>query len=189
MLDLGKWNRDCRFVMIRYTWSQADEDRYDQDGEPPCRHWHIDKRTPILSLNFLEFHYSYGGHAYVSRSSQHTQTKLMAERLPSLLICDLFPYSCIRLTHSRFIMTSDQLAESLTQRSEALLKDMKKEPLDQYHVDEDEVLETILILLSGSSQVRMGLCDTEIDTLKYRYQLGDVLQAGFEGFMRNKPIE
>ena len=66
---------------------------------------------------------------------------------------------------------------------------MKGGPLDQYHVDEDEVLETILILLSESSQVRMGLCDTEIDMLKYRYQLEDVLQAGFEGFIRNEPIE
>ena len=77
--------------------------------------------------------------------------------------------------HSRFIMTSEQLAESLTQRSKALLKDMKRGPLDQYHVDEDKVLETILMLLNESSQVRMGLCDTEIDMLKYRYQLEDVL--------------
>ena len=66
---------------------------------------------------------------------------------------------------------------------------MKGGPLDQYHVDKDEVLETILMLLSGSSQVRMGPCDTEIDMLKYCYQLEDVLQAGFEGFMQNEPIE
>ena len=98
MLDLEKLNPDCRFVMIRYIWSQSD-----RDGEPPCRHWQIDKRTPILPLTFMEFHYTHDWHPYYCKTGHFTE-RMTTDRLPSLVVCDLFPYSCIRLTYSRFII-------------------------------------------------------------------------------------
>ena len=189
MLDLGKLNPACRFVMMRYTWSQVDKDRYDRDGEPPYRHWHVDKRTPILPLTFLLMEYTSGYHAYSGRNTLFTTQNLIANRLPSLLVCDLFPYTCIRLTHSRFIVTSDQLASYIPRRSAAVLKDLDDGPLDRYHVDEDEVLDVIMELLSGRSQVQMGLCNLVVDTSKYCCQLRQVLSAGVDGFMRMNPIE
>ena len=188
MLDLGKLNPDCRFVAIRYIWSQADKDRYDRDGEPPRRHWHIDKRTPIIPLTFLELHYLRDWHPHSVSTSEFT-SRLIADRLPSLVVCDLFPHTCIRMAHSRFIMTSDQLPKELRRFTQAVLEDIDGGPLDQYHVDEDEILEAILMLLSGRSRVQMGLCKTEIHTDRYCRQLRDVLAAGFEGYMQKEPAE
>ena len=189
MLDLGKLNPACRFVMMRFTWSQVDKDQYDRDGEPPYRHWHIDKRTPILPLTFLPMKYTSGYHAYTTDNTLFTADKLIANRLPSLLVCDLFSYTCIRLTHSRFIVTSDQLASYIPRRSVAVFKDFDDGPLDRYHVDEDEVLDVIMGLLSGRPQVQIGLCNLVVDTSDYCHQLRQVLSAGVDGFMRMNPIE
>ena len=53
---------------------------------------------------------------------------------------------------------------------------LKEGNLDQYTVDHEEVVESILYMLDGTSQATLGLCSRPIQTSEYVSYLRDILQ-------------
>ena len=146
--------------------------RYDLDKEPPCPVWRLGARTPIAPVSFLRLSWHHGFEPWCVRSSEYS-AKVIASHPPSLVICDLFPYACARFPHSRFLLPSDSLPEVSYGRKFTL----KEGLLDQYSVDCDDIVDSILNILDGKSQTTIGLCNRPIQTSRYIHYLQDVWQA------------
>ncbi len=114
-------------------------------------------------------------HTRGTRNSEYS-AKRVSRGLPSVAICDLFPYSCIRLPHSRYILPSDHLP--LTEIRRGILIRLTEGLLEQYQVDSDEVMDTLSQLLDGKAQVMMGISDRPVCTSDYVCNLAKVWKAG-----------
>ena len=179
VLDLGKRNMWCRFVVVKYFWSQADRERYDRFGDPPRRAWNIHKHTPVVRVTFLRLQHFDDLHPCGTKNSQYCANVLLKSRRSSLIVCDLFPYRCIRQTHSRFIFPSDRLPHRMPNTAHVtLLEGM----LDQYHVDEDKLMDVITGPVSGETQIFMGLQRTPVHAGNYSCSLGAALEQGVDKF-------
>ena len=105
-----------------------------------------------------------------------------------MIICDLYPYTCTRLSHSRFVIPSEWFASSTHRRNKYV--ELDEGLLDQYIVDEDELIDNILKLLSGQPKVTIGLEERVIEVTDYCHSLGDVLNEGVREFsMSAEPEE
>ena len=85
---------------------------------------------------------------------------------------------CARLTHARFVLTSDLFPQTL-HRNYIELNDAV---IDEFRVDEEELVDAILSVLNGEEQTTIGFADREVRTASYLYSLKEVLQAGIENF-------
>ena len=100
----------------------------------------------------------------------------LPERPPSIVIVDLFPPSCIRLPHCRFVIASDELPTVLTKHKRFQLKTGL---LEQNQVDENQVLDKVLGLFQGTSHTQtLGRSARVIDMLDYCHNLESVWKAG-----------
>lgn len=106
------------------------------------------------------------------RSSEHS-ANIITSRPASLVICDLFPYACARIPHGRFILPSDSLRTVIYGRKFTLDEGI----LDQYSVDCDDVVDSLLCFLDSSSQATIGLCERPVQTSIYVHSLQSVWQA------------
>ena len=97
----------------------------------------------------------------------------MISHPPSLIVCDLFPYTCTRLPHGRFIFPSDILPE-IVYREDFTLKEGL---LDQYSVDYDDVVDSILSILDGKPETTVGLCNRIVQASDYVHWLREVWRA------------
>ena len=153
-------------------WSENDISRYDQDKDPPCRAWQLGPLTPIIPISFMKLRWYHGLKPWCERSTEYSFREITS-RAPSLVIGDVCPYSCIRLPHGRFLLPSKNLPEMVSYGQEVVLKEGN---LEQYTVDHDEVVESILYMLDGTSQATLGLCSRPIQTSEYVSYLRDMLQ-------------
>lgn len=160
-------------------WSQANKTQYDRDREPPVRAWNFSRDTPVIPINFLSLQWFGSWHPHGTRSSEFLASRI-AKRPPSLIICDLYPYTCMRMSHSRFVIPSNSLIPNLCRNAYLQLNEGL---LDQYIVDEDELINTILNLLHGQTRVIMGLQERVIEMVDYCYSLGDILNKGVDKFV------
>lgn len=165
-------NTISRYWLVHYVWSEEDKRRYDQDKEPPCPAWRLNPRTPMVSINFLRLAWIHGLEPWCVRSSEYS-ANIITSRPASLVICDLFPYACARIPHGRFILPSDSLPTITYGRKFTL----KEGLLDQYSVDCDDIVDSLLRFLDGNSQATIGLCERPIQTSIYVHYLQDVSQA------------
>ena len=94
-----------------------------------------------------------------------------------MVICDLFPYSCIRLPHSRYILPSDQLSQTGFGNKGGSIKPTEG-LLEQYQVDSGEVMEMLSQLLDGQEQAMFGIYNRPIRLSDYVCNLATVWQAG-----------
>ena len=153
-------------------WSENDISRYDQDKEPPCRAWQLTPLTPIIPISFLKLPWYHGQQPWCERSCEYLIREITSRPL-SLVIGDVSPYSCIRLPHGRFLLPSKSLPD--VSYGENVVN--KEGDLDQYTVDHDEIVESILKMLSGTSQATLGLCAPPIQTSQYVSYLWIMLQV------------
>ena len=164
--------------MAQYTWSHEDKERYDQEREPPRRIWHYHRRTPIIRLSFLPIQWSENWLPLNTRASEFAGRNL-GRRQQSLPICDAYTAACMRLGHSRFIVPPDQIPSQLRRgKNQVPLTGL----LDQYHVDNDDLIPAVLALLSGKERISLGLCDVAFDVKPVCCFLEDFLQNGLEDF-------
>ena len=164
-----------RFYVAQYIWSQADKDQYDREREPPQRAWHFDN-TPVVPVSFLILRETGSFHAVGVRTSEDWAKSSGGGRR-SLVICDLFPYSCIRLPHSRYILPSDQLSPTGFGKKAGSIKPTEG-LLEQYQVDSGEVMDMLSQLLDGKQQAMFGIDNTSIRLSDFVCNLATVWRAG-----------
>ena len=95
----------------------------------------------------------------------------------SVVICDLFPYSCMRLPHSRYILPSDRLSLTEFEKKGGFIKPTEG-LLEQYQVDSGEVMDMLSHLLDGKQQAMLGIHNTPIRLSDYVCNLATVWRAG-----------
>lgn len=173
---MGPRNPLGRFFVAPYIWSQADKDQYDQELKPPQRAWHFDKHTPIVPVSFLMLRATGSFHA-VRVSNSKEWAKSSGGHRPSVVICDLFPYSCMRLPHSRYILPSDQLCQTKVGKKCGSIQPTEG-LLEQYQVDGGKVMDMLSHLLDGQEQAMFGIYNTPIRLSDYICNLATVWQAG-----------
>ena len=172
VLDLGVTKSISRYWLADYVWSQDDVSNYDQAKEPPYPIYRLDPRTPIVPISFLRLSWRHGLEPWCVRSSAYS-AEAIASRPPSLVICDLSPYACARLPHSRFVLPSNILSKVSYGRKFSL----EEGRLEQYSVEEEDLLHSILDMFDGSTQATIGLTDRPIETSKYLHYLKDIWEA------------
>ena len=174
IVDLGKRNKLCRFGIVRYTWSWIDKDRYDQKGQLPCT-FGIDKRIPVVALSFAPLHWDYGPTPRNIGPSGFA-ARLLSKRPPTLVVCDMFPYSCIRFPHARFVVPHDKLPTILGRGGVVPLKHI----WEHHRVEPYELTDVLTSALRG--RPREAFCSgsnpTPARTQDYCYFLQDALQQG-----------
>ena len=165
-------------MIARFVWSQANKTQYDRDREPPVRVWHFGKDTPVIPISFLNLKWTRSWHPHSTRNSELLVPRIK-KWLPSSIICDLYPYTCTRLSHSRFVIPSNSFPSEIGRNT---YLELDEGILDQYVVDEDELINTMLSLLSGRSKVVMGLQERVIEVTDYCHSLGEMLSRGIDEF-------
>ena len=173
---MGPRNPKGRFYVAQYVWSQADKDQYDQERQPPQRAWHFDKYTPVVPVSFLILRATGSFHARAVRTSEAWAESSGGDRR-SVVICDLFPYSCIRLPHSRYILPSEQLSQTGFRKKAGSIKPTEG-LLEQYQVDGGKVMDMLSQLLDGQEQAMFGIYNMPIHLRDYVCNLATVWQAG-----------
>ena len=73
----------------------------------------------------------------------------MSKRPGTLVICDMFPGSCIRLSHARFIVLQSKLPKRVRRFRPALLRN---EIRDQYRADPQDLVGVLTSARGGSPQ-------------------------------------
>ena len=177
LLSVGKRNNRCRFLLIRYVWSKLDKARYDADGTLPRRVYNCNRRTPAIPLGFIRMESANSVYPKATRVTESAATRIRA-RPPTMIICDLFPASCRRLDHGRFLFPSEELPSTIEYRKDV---EFRNGLMDQYLVDQDLLMETITDLtgnVGDSSEIVMGICDTPVNMKKYCCYLEDVYKDG-----------
>ncbi|KAL8707764.1 MAG: hypothetical protein Q9225_007709, partial [Loekoesia sp. 1 TL-2023] len=170
IIDLGTRNQAGRFFMARYIWSKEDKKRYDQKGEFPLA-LGTHKDTPVVPVSFVKLAWGQDLEPLGTRSSMYL-TRLLENRWPSLVICDMFSHQCIRQPHARFVIPHDQLPPKLARATKIKLK---HGVMDQYYVSEDHLVDAILGVLDGSLRTSVG---TVLQTRAYCRLLGDAMSGG-----------
>ena len=155
--------------MTSYDWDKDDMSRYNQEKEPPCPVWHLDPFTPIVPVSFLRLAWHNGFEPCCLRTTEFSSTRIDSLP-PSLIICDIFPPACTRLPHGRFILQSNSLPNV---RYHGKFK-VNKGLLDQYSIDWDDIVNSILSLLSSPPTATIGLCGRLIQASEYVRSLKDV---------------
>lgn len=177
---MGKRNKRCRFVLLRYTWSKLEQIQYDRDGTLPGQIWRFDKRTPVIPLTFARSETPNTLYLRGTRASEYA-SDLIKSRPATLVVMDLFPPNCQRLEHGRCILPSTELP--LPMRVHKYVHLISGGILDQYLVDEDKLIETIWSLTGDagdSTQTAVGSRKVMIDMSDYCWFIQDVLKAGVD---------
>ena len=164
--------------MAPYTWSQKDRERYDQDREPPRRIWNYHRRTPVIRLSFLPLKWNDNWLPSSTKPSEFGG-RFIAQRPQSLTICDVYPPACMRQKHGRFVLPSRQIPAQL-------VRNKRQVPitglLDDYYVDGEHLIPTILAVLDGTPDASRGLSVRGFDAHRVCCLLEDFLPLGVEGF-------
>ncbi|KAL8692789.1 MAG: hypothetical protein Q9218_002260 [Villophora microphyllina] len=167
---------------LQYEWSAEDKAYYDAESEPPRRVWDFPCNTPVVPIDFMNAEFR-GNHLPVTHNGLHRFTDVAQDRsLPSLIIGDLFPQSAVRLRHTRVVFPSRDLPDDgpYTGGND----DRKFRPwvttgmLDQYHIDEDKVLDEIMKVFSNADEVSIGSGGLKLETKEHCYLLKDALPGG-----------
>ncbi|KAL8838298.1 MAG: hypothetical protein Q9170_002196 [Blastenia crenularia] len=170
VFDVGRKNSACRWGAVDYIWSPTDTLRYDTAKEIPRRVWHFDPQTPIIPITFAEAEWIVGK---APRGIRHSLARMPEH--DSIVVLDLYtPYS-VRLSHGRLVIPSQLLKFGGYSNYYSLAGDAQ---FNDFLVDEDEILDTILALAHCPRPAYSGL--TRRDYVK---SIGEVLQQGLAGLI------
>ena len=174
VLNVGRENTITRFVVASWAWSKSEQTIFDDEGEPPCRTWHLDRRTPVVPLVFRRLEWNTDHHP----TNPNKWTFPADDRV--LVVCDASPYNALAIPHGRFIIPSELCRHHEVRRRTARPGLDEGALFDQYLVDEDLVIDIILKFLSGGTKVPLGLDGKAgpFDSRHYCYPLETILQAG-----------
>ena len=175
VLDSGKENALSRFVIVEYSWSLEDVDRYDRYGEPPLRIWRCHKHTPVVPIQFLNLRWRVEGPPRGWRDRTFSDGSTTGPS--ALVVCSLYPYQCIRLPHGRYIFSVTAAPSEV--KEEGVFK-LNNDNFEQCYVDEHKVIEVLLSVLTVEEYITLGNDTEQIKSSSHRCNLGDVLRAGIK---------
>ncbi len=147
-MDLGQYNRTCRFFVADYSPSPLELSRYDRTGMP-LRTYRVYRGLPVVPVSFVNLRWCYG---HNPRSTRATKSPL-AGRSPSLLIVDMCPRNSIRVPHARFVIPSCVFPEKLTHD---VYLSLRCGTWDQYLVGESDLVATITRMAGDRQEVSFG---------------------------------
>lgn len=182
VIDLGRLNRMCRHGVVAFEWSQQDNHHFDLYGHIPRRVSGFHRRTPVVRIDFMNTEIMSKDEGF-SHNGLHRFTEAIARNAPPcLVIGDLLSHSCIRLKHNRVVFPSEKVPKDhpyvRSARDKYFRPWITGQLLDQYQIDEDEVLNEIGKFLSGAQQITMRDGSTIVESSRYTCLLENALQEG-----------
>lgn len=179
MLDFGKRNTMGRFFVARYPWTRKEQEHYDRHGEPPRRSWHVEKDVPLVRVAFMTLGSMDDLYPKARSAASYLVNCLLFYREPCIIVCDLFPYTSVRQPHGRFIFPSDHLPSKFVNYKSVKLSSGL---LDQWYVDEADIMKVITSLATGKEEVLMGFTRMSVTASSYRCSTRDALKAGITNY-------
>lgn len=181
-MDVGRQNRRTRHLLVPYAWTEPDKDEYDRSGYVPRHVGNLDMIVLVIPILFLRLTGPLFKHARTVGNTAQTGV-FWTDRPPCIIICDMFPESCLDLPHARFIFYSEQVGSS-TDFARRQIFQLNQGTLEDHYTDEADVIGKIQEPLTKPSQ---SIGDGSIHPGAYRCCLGDVLQAGVSGVASTDP--
>ncbi|KAM0796555.1 hypothetical protein BDR22DRAFT_825007 [Usnea florida] len=174
ILDFGVRNEECRFAVALYRWSDVDRVRYDQDGEPPARVWNFPHNTPVVPLTLVGMSWTGDWQPWPGRDSID-RLEESKKRPRSLVILDLYPESCLRMRHDRYVFVSEQVRAKLTRGVRGVLREGL---LERYAVRSADLIQVMTAPLRGDTEVTLGVPGSTIRARDYCHVIREFHQAG-----------
>lgn len=174
VLDFGVENKEFRFAVALYRWSERDRVRYDQDGEPLARVWNFPQNTPVVPLTLVGTSWTGDWQPWPGRGLID-RVKEFKERAGSLVILDLYPESCLRMTHDRYVFASEHVKPNLTRGVRGVLREGL---LERYAVQSGDLIKVITAPLRGDAEITLGVRRSAVQATDYCRLLRSLHQAG-----------
>ncbi|KAL8799106.1 MAG: hypothetical protein Q9182_006139 [Xanthomendoza sp. 2 TL-2023] len=168
------WASEALMELCRKCWNLKDKSRRDRYGELPLgRGLHLHRRTPVVRVSFMRLYWKCYNNPQAPVGAKYILRRI-AQRKPSLVICDMFNYSSIRIPHARFIIPSSQLPSMLKSTFVEMILDQRS--WDGYRVDDDQVIDVVTSILDGKPQTRIG--ESIVSCRDYSCYLEDAMKQG-----------
>ena len=143
--------------------------------EYPSPIWRRKKKTPAVPLSFLRVSWIDGRGPTAVRNTGFSLAK-GAQRAPSVVIGDAYPYTCARLPHNRFILPSEVLPAHAPRGN-------KVKPtrgfLQEYCVDAKRLFETFWSVMRAPNTITIGAAT--VTAANYLCTLEEVMSYGTGG--------
>ena len=151
-----------------------DRVRYDRDGEPPARVWNFPHNTPVVPLTLVGLSWTGDGQPFLARDYV-IRIKALQSRAASLVILDLYPETCLRMSHDRYVFASEYLKAKTTRNVRGVVQEGL---LDRYAVRSGDLIKVMTAPLRGDTEVTLGLPGSTIRATDYCYFIRGFHQVG-----------
>ena len=153
-----------------------DRVRYDRDGEPPARVWNFPNNTPVVPLTFVGA--SWTGD-YQPKPGRDCTTRIneLESRAASLVILDLYPENCLRMSHNRFVFASEHVKLNPDRGVRGVVREGL---VDRFTVCSGDLIKVITAPLRGDAEIALGVDGGTIQATDYCYFIREFHQAGVE---------
>ena len=172
VLNSGKKNALSHFIIIEYSWSFEDVNRYDRYKKSSFRIWRCHKHTSVVSIQFLNFKWRIEDFSRNWRNRTFSDNSITSSS--TLMICNLYSYQCIRLSHDRYIFSV--IIAFFEIKEEKIFK-LNNDNFKQCYVDEHKMIEVLLSVLTVEKYITLDNDTKQIKSSSHRCNLKDVLRA------------
>ena len=151
-----------------------DRVRYDRDGEPPARVWSFPPNTPVVPLIFVGASWTGDSQPWPERDfvDRINESK---SRPGSLVILDLYPETCLRMRHDRYVFASELANPNASRNVRGLVREGL---LERYAVRSGDLIKVITAPLRGDTEVTQGVPGSTIRATDYCHFIRGLHQAG-----------
>ena len=125
-----------------------------------------------MSIDFLNFRWANEEHSRDSRVRNFFDQR---SAIPStLIVCNLYLYQCIRLTHARYIFFVDALSSRVFRE---MIFQLNDDDFDHFYVDESKIMNVLTSVIIDEKYITLDIETKQIQTSRYRCCLENVLRA------------
>ena len=175
LLNLGIHNKMIQFVVCHYHWTKRVERNYDRYDESSCSVANLHQRTSIVSIFFLRLEESRFIYSLTISTSETTKV-FWCDKSSCIIVCDMYSDHLLHFSHERFIFFSKVIESSSSFERDKIFK-LRIELLDQYYVNENEVMKTIWEKALAKSSSESETSDITFRTIHF---LSEVLKKEIE---------
>ena len=140
-LNFDVHNKIIQFVVCHYHWTKRIERNYDRYNESSCSVASFYQRISIVSIFFLRLEESRFTYSLTISANEITEI-LWCDKSSCIIVCDMYFDHLLHFSHERFIFSSKIIESSSNFERNKLFK-LRTELLDQYYVNENEIMKTI----------------------------------------------
>ncbi|KAL8650381.1 MAG: hypothetical protein Q9210_003854 [Variospora velana] len=147
------------------------------------RVWNCKVNIPYVPLSFTRAIWT-GNRAPKATGQTQAAFKRIARRAPSLVICDIYPTSCQRIPHGRFVVPSTFLDGHIPRGSRQLLK-KDKGIIDEYYVEHEHLIEVLTAPLREDGEIAIDRRGRTFKAADFLCDTLSTLQAGVNAVKEN----